>query len=415
MRFLYLLFCLLSYLCLGSLTAAQENRLALLIGNQDYQLNELDLRNPYNDISRMASALRFLGFKVKVIKDADLAVLHRATRRYASRLKEAGANTIGFFYYSGHGAMDQSTKRNYIIPTDVRNVSTKRLWADSVELSFITRELKETAPEAVHIVVFDACRNELRLKKAGTRSLVQPKGFLPEKMVSRMLIAYSTAAGQTATDEGEGAGHFAQALSVEIVKPGREIIQMFRRVQLRVSKQVGQEPWLSYNALPEYYLAGKVNRAGRFDAALEYWNSIRNSKSVNDYQEYIRQFPNGRYVEIAKLRIRKLQVSTQRNKGVHSGKRNEKLDCLILNSKVSKPIRISEGQRLCSGESQDYSLVTRISKGAVFFSTNGSVEKGCEVSERVCGILWKKQLLFRVQVKFISNDTLIAEILPPLI
>jgi hypothetical protein len=73
-----------------------------------------------------------------------------------------------------------------------------------------------------------------------------------------VMIAYSTAPGKTATDVGSGAGIYARALAEEIVKPGLEAVTMFRRVALRVNREIGQDPWMAASTLSEVYLAGEV-------------------------------------------------------------------------------------------------------------------------------------------------------------
>ena len=114
-------------------------------------------------------------------------------------------------------------------------------------LTQITRKLKTEAGNATHFVVFDACRNTLKLTRAGSRALVQSKGFVPVAQESGMLIAYATAEGELTSDVGAGAGPYARALAEEIIKPGVEAVAMFRVVQRRVRMAIKQELWLQRN------------------------------------------------------------------------------------------------------------------------------------------------------------------------
>ena len=106
----------------------------------------------------MEKSLKGLGFEVAVERDAGLAALTRAVNGYARRVKAAGPNAVGFFYYSGHGAADAGT--NYLIPVDVKTTETGELWDQSLRLTEVTRKLKMEAGNATHFVVFDACRND---------------------------------------------------------------------------------------------------------------------------------------------------------------------------------------------------------------------------------------------------------------
>jgi hypothetical protein len=40
------------------------------------------------------------------------------------------------------------------------------------------------------------------------------------------------------------------------LKPGFAAVTMFRRVALRVNREIGQDPWLAASTVPEHYLAG---------------------------------------------------------------------------------------------------------------------------------------------------------------
>jgi hypothetical protein len=114
--------------------------------------------------------------------------------------------------------------------------------------------LKTEAGNATHFVVFDACRNTLKLTKAGSRALVQSKGSVPVAQESGMLVAYATAEGELASDVGP----YATVLVEEIIKPDIEAVTMFRNVQRRVRMATKQEPYLGFGALGDVYLGGRA-------------------------------------------------------------------------------------------------------------------------------------------------------------
>ena len=233
-----------------------EQRMALLIGNKAYADEVGPLKNPINDIDQVGAALRQLGFTVERVADAGLGETYRAVNKYVRSLRDAGDDAIGFFYYSGHGGANSWDKKNYLIPVDVRSADEEQLWDDSIRLDGIIDKLSKEASNATHFVVFDACRNELQLKKRGTKALGRRKGFQPERQHPGMLIAYATAPGELASDVGTGAGPYAKALAEELVKPGVQALVMFQNVQEKVRDTTGQLPWLSTPYLPKIYLAG---------------------------------------------------------------------------------------------------------------------------------------------------------------
>jgi uncharacterized protein len=238
--------------------AQTQKRIALLIGNAGYKPDVGKLVNPHNDITQLARALRQLDFVVETVPDAGFEKLYKAVSAHARRVRSAGAGAISFVYYSGHGAQDATTGTNYLIPIDVTSAEDgDLLWEQSVSLTDMIRKLRSEAGDAIHFVVFDACRNTLKLKRAGSKALIQPKGFVPVAQENRMLIAYATAEGELASDDGEAAGPYAKLLAEEIVKPGFEVVAMFRNVQVRVLDAIGQQPWLSFGPFDPVFLAGQ--------------------------------------------------------------------------------------------------------------------------------------------------------------
>lgn len=203
-------------------------------------------------------------------------------------------------YYSGHGAADPDTKINYLIPVDVTNADDESLWVSSLNLNNVIENLREQAPAAIHYVVFDACRNELNLTRKGQKAL-SDKGFVPLAFTPGVMIAYATAPGRTASDTGIGSGPYAKALSEEIVKPGAEALYMFRRVALRVNRDIGQDPWISASTLPEVYFAGKKPEGPTPEQQMEmaFWASVKDNNDPAVLKTYLARYPSGAFAAIA--------------------------------------------------------------------------------------------------------------------
>src|SRR5262245_40501291 len=128
MRALWTVFvCGVFWLAISDPAAGQE-RYALLIGNKDYSAKIGPLKNPINDVALVRDALIEVGFKrenIEVLTNAKQGEINRAKTMFGYRLKAAGPDSLGFFYYSGHGAASKVTETgqisNYIIPIDVED------------------------------------------------------------------------------------------------------------------------------------------------------------------------------------------------------------------------------------------------------------------------------------------------------
>ncbi len=306
---------------------AGSGRYALLIGNAGYTQAVGALKNPHNDIALIAATLGQIGFDVTVIRDATYRALDLEVRRHAMKLRDAGDSAIGFFYYSGHGVANPETRANYLIPIDVRSIADKDIWLYAFEQNTIIDRLSAIAANATHFVVFDACRDELITPASRAKSARQSKGFVPIATKAGLLVAYSTAPGATASDEGAGGGPYARILAEELAKPGIEAVAMFRRVQLRVRARIQQDPWLSFPALPEIYLAGRPPADGAPDnaaasagpvtkmedhepprmapmsAAAKAWIVTQHSNNAAILEAFANEFPESIFAKFARARI----------------------------------------------------------------------------------------------------------------
>ena len=313
-------------------TAQQPSRLALLIGNSDYTQKVGPLKNPRNDVFLVGEALKDLGFNVTILRDADYRSMDTAIKRYVSDVRNAGKGAISFFYYSGHGVANPETQINYLIPVDLPDPSDINIWYQSFQQNDVIDKLSKQAPNATHYVVFDACRNELRLSGPAAKALGAQKGFVPVIDNSGLLIAYATAPRETASDAGVGGGPYAKALAEELLKPGIEAVSMFRNVQIRVKQTNGQDPWLSFPSLPPVYFAGKPDAAAApptappglqayLSEAAEAWDRTKDSTNIAVLEAFISRYINTYYAELARAQLevaKKQQSALAREPGAPS-------------------------------------------------------------------------------------------------
>jgi formylglycine-generating enzyme required for sulfatase activity len=236
--------------------AIAEARIALVIGNQAYTGKVQALKNPHNDIKAVGKALEADGFRVTMVQDATRRQMLSAVKTLGADLAKAGADAIGFLYYSGHGVARPEDHANYLIPIDLKDTDSTDFWFDAVKLDDILGELERAAPFAAHFVVFDACRDEFRLPYKSAS-----KGFEPIAERSGMFIAFATALGAVAWDEvSGGGGPYASALAAELVKPGQDHLQLFQNVKEGVYAATDhrQVPWERNGLLKRVYFAAST-------------------------------------------------------------------------------------------------------------------------------------------------------------
>ena len=239
----------------------EEKRLALVIGNANYDKGAL--KNPVNDAELMKETLEKLNFNV--IYDINLEEEEELEDIIIEFGKKRREYNVGFVYYAGHGI--QLNGDNYLLPTkeifncedDIRN--------NGVNVQTIMQYLKSTT-NTVNVLVLDACRNNplenrncpnssRSLNDGGLAKIVAPTGSL---------IAFSTSANTTAADGNSDNSIYCKSLAKNLLVPDKTLSQIFQNVRVDVlnqSKNEGrtQEPEEASKLKSDYYLI----KTERFD------------------------------------------------------------------------------------------------------------------------------------------------------
>jgi len=239
--------------------AHAEGRVALVVGNAAYTTGVGPLANPVKDAALIADALAARQFAVTRAVNLDRVQLLAAVDAYARKLAAAGPGAVGFVYYSGHGAANPDNGRNYLIPVDARSAADSTLWYQSVPLQEIVETISKIAPQAANIVVFDACREALRLP--GGKGLGDSgKGLHREEARPSVLIAFSTSPDAIAADLDRSAatGPYATELAAALAKPGVDLEAMFSDVKYGVLSRTGdkQLPYIENGLRARVVLGG---------------------------------------------------------------------------------------------------------------------------------------------------------------
>jgi uncharacterized caspase-like protein len=325
-----LLLCL-SVLALPATGAQAERRVALVIGNSAYA-NTTALRNPRNDAGDMADALRKVGFEVAVGLDLDQQRFAQAIERFARALDGAD---VALFYYAGHGL--QMNERNFLVSVDAKLQNEFLLTSETIDLEAIVRLMESKSP--VNLVFLDACRNNpladgLRQSLAATkRSAALGRGLARIEPTGRdTLIAFAAAPGQVAVDGAGRNSPFTGSLLAHIDKPGLEVSVMLKEVaaDVRRATQNAQRPQQLSDMARVFYFARAEAAATAAPAApapvpaapvvsnedrtvdVAFWNSVQAAQDCEAVRAYIRRFPTGTFIDLAKISEQKLCVTDRR-------------------------------------------------------------------------------------------------------
>lgn len=231
----YLFYVLLTFLvsCQAFNAQQEEKRLALVIGNANYDKGALN--NPVNDALLMAKTLEELNFDV--ILDTNISKITQfkeVVRKFGS---ERENYNVGVIYYAGHGVQIDNT--NYLLATKEEYKTKFQVEDNALSVQNIMRYLTAKSNE-VNVLILDACRdNPFEVNWIpNARSTEGGRGLAKIPPPTGSLIAYSTDAGNTASDgELENKNStYCLSLAKNMKLENTSLDQVFRNVRTDVLK-----------------------------------------------------------------------------------------------------------------------------------------------------------------------------------
>ncbi len=230
---------------------AQERRLALLIGNQEYSDQVGDLASAHLDVMAVALALDDSGFETHTHLDVNRLDMMQAISQFRDELAAAkleGSPVFGFVYFAGQGfsVADVMGERNLLVASHENVWSADDLLKQTVSLGDAVTLLEAAGPDALFIIS-DASRDGLKL---GFDNPGRANGLVAMEASPGTLIAYSSPAGGRIADDGV----FAKKLAREILEPNQLASVAIRNVLVEMSdaREDGVELFMALDRLPEH-------------------------------------------------------------------------------------------------------------------------------------------------------------------
>ena len=315
-RLTVLLAALAGLLVILAAPVLSAERVALVVGNSAYS-ETTALRNPVNDATAMAAALRRLGFEVIEGMDLDREGFFDKIDAFDEAVRTA---TMALFFYAGHGL--QVGGRNYLGPVDMKLEKRQDLRRRAIELAAVLEVMRSET----NLVILDACRNnplagDLERSLRLDRNMLASRGLARVKSTGEMLIAYATAPGNVAADGDGDHSPYTEALLAHIEKPGLSVNDLFTQVTNSVLARTDskQTPWTNSSLSKVVSLVPSVSpeppvvvippspsdrlSAEHLAAERVFWESVKDSTNAADLQAYLDQYPGGTYEVLARNRL----------------------------------------------------------------------------------------------------------------
>ncbi|WP_271572229.1 caspase family protein [Bradyrhizobium sp. CCBAU 11386] len=315
--------------------ASAGEKIALVIGNNDYR-KVPKLINPANDAADMATSLGRLGYTVRHLADLDYNHFRQALIEFGNAARTADKAVV---FFAGHGV--EIDGKNWLIPVDAEIKSEIDVYAEAINLETLIDI--SVMPKIIGLVVLDACRNDpfettkvaaagraLSSRTAPPKGAGEPtsrtpssststagaRGLAPVEVNDNVLVAFSAAAGTTASDGSGRNSPYSGSLLRHVEAPQLEINYLFRIVHDEVWKETGTQEPAIYGTLPkgDIYLNGDATTAtsdGGADAEQVAWEFVRSTTEIATLRRFADQFPAGSHTVEINERIAQLKAAEE--------------------------------------------------------------------------------------------------------
>lgn len=330
---------------------ATTKRFALIIGVDQYADTQITtLGGASNDAKSLSEALvRYAGFPADQVallasnqpaeRQPTRGNILRRLSNLASVVPKDGLLLVSF---AGHGMEREG--RAFLLPSDAQvSGDVDLLEQTAINVQQVRDRVKKTGVGQV-VLILDACRND-PVGRADAPNPLTPtytRSFnfdVRNREVQAFATLYATAVGQRAYEYKERKqGYFTWAL-IEGMKGGAAndqgevtLAALVKYLQERVPKQVAmdlgsgkdQRPFADIGGYKAEDLVISVAAAGKDTSSvattsqpatdnmaveLSFWDTIKSSTNPDDFKAYLMEYPEGKFVMLARNRINSLEAA----------------------------------------------------------------------------------------------------------
>jgi hypothetical protein len=305
-RMNFLVLSTLIMLFIANISAFAERRLALVIGNAEYQFTE-PLRQPAEDAKAFAEFLDKNGFEVTTVIDADRAAM---STTIAAFVKGITPKDVALFYFSGHGMQQEGL--NFLIPVDAKLQSQFGVPSETISLNAVIAALERSAK--IVFIIIDASRanplaDRLRPQQQAPGTMAVHGLARIEPSGTTTMVALAAKPGEVALDGAGQSSLFTGGLIQYLATPGIEVSTAFKRVihEVRKATQDGQSPQMVSNLADEFYLDdGSKQVAANQEQAKRDYEKAERIRNVRAWQLFLNRYPTGFYADLARGELGRL-------------------------------------------------------------------------------------------------------------
>lgn len=272
---------------LGVAGTAWAEDVALVIGNGEYR-HAPQAETAVRDADAVGEALRAAGWTVISGTDLDRTAMRDLIMKFSAALDDADRIAI---FYSGHAL--RTGGETYLAPTDADASSLTGVLFDGVPLDLLLRNAATRPGNA--IVFLDGAQ----LRGFNPTVFVEP-GLADLGEPADLLIVSAAAPGRAVRRSRWRESRFARLIVDQFLQPGVPVRE--------VVASLSEPTYSTGRASPDFMLVDEPRPGGdptRLKAEIEiaFWRAAEASGKRADYEAYLRRYPDGFFVEIARQRL----------------------------------------------------------------------------------------------------------------
>jgi hypothetical protein len=313
-----------------------ERSYALVVGVSDYTGGWPKLPGVKDDIEEVARALELHGFLVTKVENPDSAQLDKSFKAFIDAYGLGVENRL-LFYFAGHGhTVKQSygDEMGYIVPADAPLPARDPHGFMSKAMDMQQMELYARRIQSKHaLFLFDSCFSGALF--ALSRAVPESIGYKTARPVRQFITSGS--ADEQVPDRSVFRRQFVEALDGEADSnrdgyiTGTElgeflqdrVVNYSRNAQhpqygkirnpnldkgdfvFALPKAAGTPARVPAGRPPAAQAQSSLSRAEQAAVELAFWDTIKSSTDPDDFDAYLRKFPNGEFADIARRRLQK--------------------------------------------------------------------------------------------------------------
>lgn len=304
---------------------------ALLIGIDDYTAGWPDLSGVAKDIEDVKKALEKSGFQITMSRNPDRAKLIGTVESFISKYGHEPENRL-LFYFAGHGhtvKLATGVEMGYIVPADAPNPNSNEQGFKDTAIDMQQFENFAQRIECKHVLfMFDSCFSGsiFALSRSGVPEVISYKTampvrqfmtsgsadeLVPDKSIFKSeFIAGIEGAADTDKDGYVTGTELGEYLLKQVVSYSRgsqhpqygKIRNPFLDkgdfvfiINIVINKPAPSVPQKTEGLLPSP------------EMELEFWRTVKESRTIQGYESYLKKFPNGLFSELAQQKIKEIQ------------------------------------------------------------------------------------------------------------